>query len=64
MRNEVWQEIDKVYGHFCKKLLGLPSCARNGFAEIELSRETRRCKVMRLKILISDFVCVCACVRM
>ena len=39
MRNEAWKEMDKVYGNFCKKLLGVPSCATNGFAEMELSRE-------------------------
>lgn len=61
MRTEKWKEIDKVYGHFYQKLLGVPSCAASGFAEMELSREIRRCKVMGLKILISDFVCVCVC---
>ena len=61
MRNEAWKEIGKAYGHFFKKLLAVPSCAANGFAEMEFSRETRRCKVMGLKMLISDFVCVCVC---
>jgi len=61
VRNEAWKEIDKVYGHFCKKLLGVPSCAANGFAEMELIREIRRCKFMGLNILISDCVCVCVC---
>jgi hypothetical protein len=23
VRNEAWKEIDKVYGHFCKKLHGV-----------------------------------------
>ena len=62
MRNEAWKEIDKAYGHFYMKLLGVPSCVGNGFPEMELSRETRRCKVMVLKILIPDCVCVCVCV--
>jgi len=62
VRNEAWKETDNVYGHFCKKLLGVPSCAAIGFSEMELSRETRRCNVTGLKILISDFVCVYVCV--
>jgi hypothetical protein len=58
VRNEAWKEVDKVHGNFLKKLIGVPSCAANGFAEMELSRETIRGKVMGLKILISDCVCV------
>jgi hypothetical protein len=41
-----WTEIDKISSRFCKKVLGIPQCAANGAAEIELSRESRRGKVM------------------
>ena len=45
---EIWvlngarKEIDKVYCNFCKKIIGIPNCAVNGFAEMELGRESRR----------------------
>jgi hypothetical protein len=36
---EAWKISAKVHGRFCKKLLGLPRCAANGMAEMELGRE-------------------------
>lgn len=42
--NEAWKEIDKVHSRFCKQLIGIPNCAANGFAEMELGRESRRGK--------------------
>jgi hypothetical protein len=49
--NEAWKELDKVHSRFCKKLIGVPNCAANGFVEMELSRESRRekCLVQILK---------------
>jgi len=42
--SEAWKEVDNVHRGFCKKLMGVPSCVANGFAEIELGRESRRGK--------------------
>jgi hypothetical protein len=42
--NEALKEADKVHSRFCKKLIGIPNCAANGFAEMELGRESRRGK--------------------
>jgi hypothetical protein len=42
--NEPWKEVDKVYSRFCKKITGIPDCAANGFAEMELGRDSRRGK--------------------
>jgi hypothetical protein len=44
------KETDKIHGRFCKKILGLPRCAANGAAEIELGRDSRRGKTMRLTL--------------
>jgi hypothetical protein len=41
---ESWEEVDEVHSIFCKKLIGIPNCAANGFYEMELGRETRRGK--------------------
>jgi hypothetical protein len=45
-----WMEIGKIHTRFCKKVLGIPRCAANGAAEIELSRESRREKIMSLTL--------------
>jgi hypothetical protein len=42
--NEARKEVDKVYSTFCKKLMGIPNSAANGFAEMELGRNSRRGK--------------------
>jgi hypothetical protein len=34
----------------CKKILGIPRFAANGEAELELSRDSRRGKVMRILV--------------
>jgi hypothetical protein len=39
--NEAWKEADKVHSIFCKKIIGIPNCAANGFAEKELGRQSR-----------------------
>jgi hypothetical protein len=41
---EAWKELDKVHRTFCKKLMGIPNCAVNKLAEMELGRESRRGK--------------------
>jgi hypothetical protein len=39
---EIWglygarKEVDKGDNRFCKKIIGTPNCAVNGFAEVEL----------------------------
>ena len=44
---EIWRlngackEAGKVHSVFCKKIIGIPNCAANGFAELELVRESR-----------------------
>jgi hypothetical protein len=43
---EGWKETDKVQGRMCKKILGIPICAANVAAELELGRDNRRSKVM------------------
>jgi hypothetical protein len=40
--NGAWKEVDKIHSIFCKNTIGIPSCAANGFAEMELGRESRR----------------------
>jgi hypothetical protein len=57
MWNKAWRQIGEVYGKFCKKLMGVLSYAANGFGEMERGRETRRGKIMRQNILVSDYVC-------
>jgi hypothetical protein len=47
---DAWKEIDKIHGRFCKKILGVPRCAANGAAEIELGRDNRRGKTMSLTL--------------
>jgi hypothetical protein len=47
---DAWKETDKIHGRFCKKILGVPRCAANGAAEIELGRDSRRGKTMRLTL--------------
>jgi hypothetical protein len=42
--SEAWKELDKVYHRVYKKLMGIPNCAVNGLAEMELGRESRRGK--------------------
>jgi len=55
--SEAWKELDKVHRRFCKKLMGIPNCAVNGLAEMELGREKER-EVHRtdIKILVSDYL--------
>jgi hypothetical protein len=43
---ERWKEVGKIHGRMCKKVLGIPRFAANGVAELELGRDSRRCKVM------------------
>jgi hypothetical protein len=43
---DAWKEIDKIHGRFYKKILGVPRCAANGAAEIELGRDSRRGKTI------------------
>jgi hypothetical protein len=49
-----FDELQKVTGKarckFCVKLMGLPSCAANGLAEIELDRKSRESKIMWLMV--------------
>jgi hypothetical protein len=47
---DAWKEIDKIHGRFCKKVLGVPRCAANEAAEIELVRDSRTGKTMRLTL--------------
>ena len=40
---EVWGlskawKLYKILGIFCKKLMGIPNCAVNGYAEVEICR--------------------------
>ena len=44
--NGAWKEVDKVHSTFCKKIIGTPHCAANGFPEKELGRESRRGKCL------------------
>ena len=47
---EVWAcgeariEYGKIHSRLCKKIMGVTNCAANGFAEIELGRDSRRGK--------------------
>jgi hypothetical protein len=41
---DAWKEIDNIHCRFCKKILGVPRCAANGAAKIELLRDSRRGK--------------------
>jgi hypothetical protein len=38
---DAWKEIDKIHDRACKKILGVPRCAANGAAEIELGRDRK-----------------------
>jgi hypothetical protein len=44
--NGAWKEVHKVHSRFCKKIIGIPNCAANGFVEMELDRESRRGKCL------------------
>jgi hypothetical protein len=46
--DELQKVTGKARGKFCVKLMGLPSCAANGLAEIELDRKSRKSKIMWL----------------
>jgi hypothetical protein len=35
----VTERSEKVCSRFCKKIMAIPNCATNGFAEIEIGRE-------------------------
>jgi hypothetical protein len=41
---EACKELDTYHSRFCKKLMCILNCAANGFAEMELDRESRRGK--------------------
>jgi hypothetical protein len=41
-----WKEVDKVHSIFCKKIIGIPNCAANGFVEMKLGKESRRSKCL------------------
>jgi hypothetical protein len=43
---EGWKETDKIHGRMSRKVLGNPRFVANGVAELELSRDSRRGKVM------------------
>jgi hypothetical protein len=47
---DAWKGVDKIHGRFCKKIFGVPRCATNGAAEIELGRDSRRGKTMSLTL--------------
>jgi hypothetical protein len=47
---DAWKLTDKIHGRFCKKILGVPQCAANGAAEIELGRDSKRGKTMSLTL--------------
>ena len=42
--NKTWKEVEKTHSRFCKKLMGIPNCVANRFAEMELGRESSRGK--------------------
>jgi hypothetical protein len=42
--SKAWKEVGNIHRRFYKKLMGVPNCAANGFADIELGRESRRGK--------------------
>jgi hypothetical protein len=48
--DEAWKEVDRIHRQLCKKTLGLPRCAVNGMAEMELGRDSKRGKVMWLAV--------------
>jgi hypothetical protein len=49
---EIWglngalKEVPKVHSRFCKKIIGIPNCAANGFTEMELGKESRKGKCL------------------
>jgi hypothetical protein len=45
--NGAWKEVDNVHSRFCKKIIGIPNCTVNGFAEMELGRESMRRKYLQ-----------------
>ena len=63
--SEAWKEVDNVHRGFCKKLMGIPNCAADGFAEIELGRDSRRgksavkCRYQIMRVDIEDLVKQC-----
>jgi len=63
--SEAWKEVDNVHRGFCKKLMGVPNCVANGFAETELGRESRRgksavkCWYKIMCVVIEDLVKQC-----
>jgi hypothetical protein len=40
--------IGKARGKFCVKLMGLPSCATNGFSEMGFDIKSRKSKILGL----------------
>jgi hypothetical protein len=44
--NGAWKEVDKMDSIFCIRIIGISNCAANGFAEMELGRESRRSKCL------------------
>jgi hypothetical protein len=46
--DELQKITGKARGKFCVKLMGLPTCATNGLAEIELDRKSGKSKIIWL----------------
>jgi hypothetical protein len=46
--NKARKLIDQVRGKFCSKIIELAICAANAFAEMELSRDRKKSKFMRM----------------
>jgi hypothetical protein len=39
---EAWKELGELGVRFCTKLMGIRNCPANGFADMELGRESMR----------------------
>jgi hypothetical protein len=48
--DEACNETDKITGRVYKKILGLPRCTANGVVVMELGRDSKRGKAMRLAV--------------
>jgi hypothetical protein len=46
--SEVWKSVNKICDSFCKKLMVPPTCAANGFVEMELVENSRKVEVLEL----------------
>jgi hypothetical protein len=38
------KELDEVHSGSCKKIMGIPTCAASGFAEIKLAESVREAR--------------------